>query len=162
MALLLLSATALGFFVPQNLTPSNIVRAITVLVLFTAAYVAEIVRGGLQSVPKGQMEAGLANGLTGFSIMTRIVLPQAIRNVIPALVGQFISLFKDTTLVSVAFSAFTGLLAVSEAVTKQDDFVGQGLFAEAAVFALLLFWAGSYTMSRESQRLEKRLGVGIR
>lgn len=160
-ALLLLAAQALGFFVPQSLAPGDVVRAIVVFTLFTAAYVAEIVRGGLQSVPPGQVEAGKANGLTAVSITRRIVLPQAIRNVIPALVGQFISLFKDTTLAGAAMG-FTDLLAAADASTKQDAFVGQGLIAEALVFVLLLFWAGSYTMSRESQRLEGRLGVGIR
>ncbi|MGH1490985.1 MAG: amino acid ABC transporter permease, partial [Acidimicrobiales bacterium] len=97
LALLLMANVALGFFIPQALAPGKVVRAIVIFTLFTAAYVAEIVRGGLQSVPRGQIEAGKANGLTPIPIMTKIVLPQAIRNVIPALVGQFISLFKDTT-----------------------------------------------------------------
>ena len=129
--------------------------------LFTSAYIAEIVRGGLQSVPPGQIEAGKANGLTPIPIITRIVLPQAIRNVIPALVGQFISLFKDTTLAGAAMG-LTDLLGGAEASTAQADFRGQGLIAETLVFVLLIFWAGSYTMSRESQRLETKLGVGER
>ncbi len=160
-ALLLMASVALGFFVPQSLAPGNVVRAIVIFVLFTSAYVAEIVRGGLQSVPKGQIEAGKANGLNPISITNRIVLPQAIRNVIPALVGQFISLFKDTTLAGAAFS-FTDLLSSAEASTAQEEFRGQGLIAETLVFVLLLFWAGSYVMSQESQRLETRLGVGQR
>ncbi len=160
-ALLLLANQALGFFIPQSIAPGRTVRAIVVLTLFTAAYVAEIVRGGLQSVPPGQIEAGKANGLTALAITRRIVLPQAIRNVIPALVGQFISLFKDTTLAGAAMG-FLDLLRAAEASTQQDAFRGDGLIAEALVFVLLVFWAGSYTMSRESQRLEKRLGVGVR
>ncbi len=160
-ALLLMASVALGFFVPQSLAPGNVVRAIVIFVLFTSAYVAEIVRGGLQSVPRGQIEAGKANGLSPIPITTRIVLPQAIRNVIPALVGQFISLFKDTTLAGAAFS-FTDLLSSAEASTAQEQFRGQGLIAETLVFVLLLFWAGSYVMSQESQRLETRLGVGQR
>lgn len=160
-ALLLMASVALGFFVPQSLAPGNVVRAIVIFVLFTSAYVAEIVRGGLQSIPKGQIEAGKANGLSPIPITTRIVLPQAIRNVIPALVGQFISLFKDTTLAGAAFS-FTDLLSSAEASTAQDAFRGQGLIAETLMFVLLLFWAGSYVMSQESQRLETRLGVGQR
>ena len=160
-ALLLMASVALGFFVPQSLAPGAVVRAIVIFVLFTSAYVAEIVRGGLQSVPKGQIEAGKANGLSPIPITTRIVLPQAIRNVIPALVGQFISLFKDTTLAGAAF-AFTDLLSSAEASTAQEAFRGQGLIAETTVFVLLLFWAGSYVMSQESQRLETRLGVGQR
>ncbi len=160
-ALLLFANVGLGFFVPQDLAPGKTVRAIVVLTLFTAAYVAEIVRGGLQSVPPGQIEAGKANGLTSVAITRRIVLPQALRNVIPALVGQFISLFKDTTLAGAAMG-FTDLLSAAEASTKQNQFAGQGLIAEALVFVLVVFWAGSYTMSRESQRLETRLGVGSR
>ena len=161
LALLLMASVALGFFVPQSLAPGLVVRAIVVFVLFTSAYVAEIVRGGLQSVPRGQVEAGRALGLGPIPVMTRIVLPQAIRNVIPSLVGQFISLFKDTTLVGVAMS-LTELLKAAEASTAQREFQGQGLIAETLVFALLIFWAGSYTMSQESQRLETRLGVGER
>ena len=160
-ALLLMASVALGFFVPQSLAPGNVVRALVVFILFTSAYVAEIVRGGLQSVPKGQIEAGKANGLNPIAITNRIVLPQAIRNVIPALVGQFISLFKDTTLAGAAFS-FTDLLSSAEASTAQEAFRGQGLMAETLVFVLLLFWAGSFAMSQESQRLESRLGVGQR
>lgn len=161
LALLLMANVALGFFIPQSLAPDKVVRAIVVFVLFTSAYVAEIVRGGLQSVPRGQIEAGRANGLSPIPIMTKIVLPQAIRNVIPSLVGQFISLFKDTTLAGVAMG-LTDLLSSAEASTAQAEFRGQGLIAETLMFALLIFWAGSYTMSQESQRLETRLGVGQR
>ena len=158
---LLMGRDSLGFFVPQELAPGSMVRGLVVLVLFTAAYVAEIIRGGLQSVPKGQVEAARANGLTPIPITLRIVLPQAIRNVIPALVGQAISLFKDTTLVGVALG-FAGLLKVAEAITQQSEFRGQGLIYESLAFVLLIFWAGCFTMSRESQRLEFKLGVGSR
>jgi general L-amino acid transport system permease protein len=81
--------------------------------------------------------------------------------VIPAQIGQFISLFKDTTLAGAALGILD-LLAGAEAITSQPDFVGQGLIIESLVFVAFLFWVGSFTMSRESQRLEKRLGVGVR
>jgi general L-amino acid transport system permease protein len=129
--------------------------------LFTAAYLAEIIRGGLQSIPKGQEEAGKALGLSTFKITFLITLPQALRNVIPAQIGQFISLFKDTTLAGVALSVFE-LLNVGTAITKQDDYLGLGLIYETLAFVGLLFWVGSYVMSRESQRIEKKLGVGVR
>lgn len=160
-ALLLMANVALGFFVPQDLAPGKVVRAIVVFTLFTAAYVAEIVRGGLQSVPRGQIEAGQAQGLSPFHVTFLIVLPQALRNVIPALVGQFISLFKDTTLAGAAMG-FLELLSAAQAATQQPDFSGQGLIAETLVFVSFIFWVGSYTMSRESQRLERKLGVGTR
>ena len=89
------------------------------------------------------------------------MLPQALRNVIPAMVGQFISLFKDTTLAGAADRVPRGV-HVSDAVTAQPEFRGQGLFAETLAFLMLLFWIGCITMSRESQRLERRLGVGTR
>ena len=159
--LLLLAGVALEFFIPASIAPDAIFRAVTVFTLFTAAYLAEVIRGGLQSIPKGQAEAGKALGLSTFRITFLITLPQALRNVIPAQIGQFISLFKDTTLAGVALSVFD-LLNVGTAITKQDDYLGQGLIYESLAFVGLLFWVGSYVMSRESQRIEKKLGVGIR
>jgi len=159
--LLLLAGVALEFFIPSEVAPGAVFRAVTVFTLFTAAYLAEIVRGGLQSIPKGQLEAGKALGLSTVKVTFLITLPQALRNVIPAQIGQFISLFKDTTLAGAALS-IVEVLKVSEAITKQDDFLGQGYIYEALAFVSLLFWVGSYVMSRESQRLEKKLGVGQR
>ena len=159
--LLLFANVALGFFVPDDLTPSTPARAIVVFTLFTAAYMAEIVRGGLQSVPKGQFEAAKALGLSPPRQTFLIVLPQALRTVSPALIGQLISLFKDTALAGVAMGLFE-LLRVSQAITQQEDFRGQGLIGETLAFGAVLFWTVSYTMSRESQRLEKKLGVGTR
>ncbi len=159
--LLLMGSLMLGLFLPANLSNlAGVTRALVAITLFTAAYVAEIVRGGLQSVPEGQIEAAQAIGLSPLKQTRLIVLPQALRNVIPALVGQFISLFKDTSLVSII--GLFELLRVSRAVTSQGAFAGQGLLAETLVFASLIYWVFTYTMSRESQRLEKRLGVGER
>jgi general L-amino acid transport system permease protein len=138
-----------------------VVRAIVVFTLFTGAYMAEIVRGGLQSLPKGQAEAGRALGLSPTRVNFFIVLPQALRNVIPAQVGQLISLFKDTTLAGFAMGLFE-LGNISESVTSQGAFRGQQLLPEVVAFVALLFWTGSYTLARESQRLERRLGVGER
>jgi general L-amino acid transport system permease protein len=159
--LLLLANVSLEFFVPQGIAPSKVIRAVVVFTLFTGAYLAEIVRGGLQSVPRGQEEAAKALGLTPLKQMMLIVLPQALRNVIPAQIGQFISLFKDTTLAGLAMGIFD-LLDGAGAITQQEDFRGQGLVVETLVFVGFLFWVGSFTMSRESQRLERRLGVGTR
>ncbi|HEX2110904.1 MAG TPA: amino acid ABC transporter permease [Gaiellaceae bacterium] len=158
---LFMAAFALGFFLPATWDkPGLITRALVAFVAFTAAYVAEVVRGGLQSVPPGQIEAAQAVGLSPLRTTRLIVLPQALRAVIPGLVGQFISLFKDTSLVFII--GLTEILAVAEIATKQPDFLGQGLIVETLLFVSFIYWAGSYWMSRESQRLEARLGVGYR
>ena len=159
--LLLMANVSLEFFVPASIAPSKVIRAIVTFTLFTAAYLAEIVRGGLQSVPRGQEEAAKSVGLSPTKQMGLIVLPQALRNVIPAQIGQFISLFKDTTLAGLALGILD-MLSAAQAITQQPGFRGQGLIVETLVFVGFLFWVGSFTMSRESQRLERRLGVGTR
>jgi general L-amino acid transport system permease protein len=160
-AILFMAAFMLGFFLPPGVgRPDEVTRALVAFVLFTAAYVAEIVRGGLQSVPRGQIEAAQAIGLSPLKTTRLIVLPQALRAVIPGLVGQFISLFKDTSLVFII--GLSDLLTVAETITKQPDFLAQGLIFETLIFVSFVYWAGSYWMSRESQRLERRLGVGER
>jgi general L-amino acid transport system permease protein len=158
--LLLMGAFALGFLIPGDVQFSLFLRLLIAITLFQSAYIAEVVRGGLQSVPKGQVEAAQSVGLSPWKTMRLVVLPQALRNVIPAMVGQFISLFKDTTLVFIV-----GLLDLLRAVqisTAQPEFFAQGLEAVVLPFAALYFWVGSYVMSRESRRLEKKLGVGVR
>lgn len=160
-ALIFMGWLVLPFFLPPGFPiPDRPWRALVIFTLFTAAYVAEIVRGGLQSLPKGQSEAAVALGLRPWKVTRLIVLPQALRNVIPAMVGQFISLYKDTSLVIII--GLLDLLGVARAVTTQPDYLGQGLHAETLVFASFIYWVGSYWMSRESQRLERRLGVGER
>jgi general L-amino acid transport system permease protein len=159
--LLVMSWLAFGFFVPPGATvPDRVIRALVAFVLFQSAYIAEIVRGGLQSVPKGQREAAMAGGLSPWKTTSLVILPQALRSVIPALVGQGISLFKDTSLVFAI--ALLDLLQVARTVTAQPQFLGQGLLAETLVFASFIYWVGSYWMSRESQRLERRMGIGER
>jgi general L-amino acid transport system permease protein len=159
--LLFLGGFMVGFLFPNTVEPpGQLVRAVVVITLFEAAYIAEIVRGGLQAVPRGQIEAAQAVGLSPVKVMRLIVLPQALRAVIPAMVGQFISLFKDTSLLTII--GFLELLQVSRIVTQQGEFQGQGLRPLTLAFVGLIYWAGCSTMSRESQRLERRLGVGER
>ena len=155
-ALLFMGQYVLGFLVPQGTDLSSITRGIVAMSLFTSAYVAEIVRGGLQSLPKGQTEAGQALGMAPPTIMRRIVLPQALRAVIPAMVGQFISLFKDSSLLTII--AILEFLGVREIVHAQPDFRGVAI-AETLVFVAFGYWAFAFAMSRESQRLERRLRV---
>lgn len=130
------------------------------IALFTAAYIAEIIRGGLQAVPKGQLEAGQALGLSAAKNQRLIILPQALRAVIPAMVGQFISLFKDTSLLTII--GMLNALQWSRVIQAQPDFVGKGLAEYTLPFVGLFFWVFSFNMSKESRRLESKLGVGER
>lgn len=158
--LLLFGALAIGFLIPNDLRPGLVTRMLIAITIFESAYIAEVVRGGLQAVPRGQVEAAQAVGLAPWRTMRLIVLPQALRATIPPMVGQFISLFKDTTLVAVL--GVLELLESAFVVNSQTAFLGKGLFVLTMGFAALVFWVGSYTMSRESRRLERKLGVGER
>ncbi len=137
---------------------NDVVRAMAAITIFSSAYLAEIIRGGLQAVPRGQVEAAQALGLGNARILAFIVLPQALRAVIPALVGQFIALFKDTSLVVIV--GLTELLKAAQQVTAQPDFIGRQ--AEALLFVALIYWVVAFSMSRASQQLERTLGVGER
>jgi general L-amino acid transport system permease protein len=159
--LLFVGQYMVGFLFPTSVDPpSFLVRAVIAITLFEAAYIAEIVRGGLQAVPVGQVEAAQAVGLSPPKVLRLVVLPQALRAVIPAMVGQFISLFKDTSLLSII--GFIELIGVADFATEQPRFQGEGLRPLTFAFVGFLFWAVCSTMSRESQRLERRLGVGER
>ena len=129
------------------------------MTFFSAAYVAENVRGGLQAVPYGQNEAAKAIGLNNFQTTLLIVLPQALRAVIPTIVGQFISLFKDTTLAIIV--AINEILNIGKSILQTDpEFLT--LQAEVYVFIAAVFWVLSSLMSFASRRLEAALGVGER
>jgi len=149
----------LALFHPTESRIDRVIRALMGIVYFTAAYTAENVRGGLQAIPPGQIEAAKALGLKNVHITTMIVLPQALRLVIPTIVGQFISLFKDTTLVYIV--GINDLLGMGNAVLKlKPEFVR--LQMEVYLFIALIFWVFSYFMSYASLQLEKALGVGER
>jgi general L-amino acid transport system permease protein len=128
------------------------------IVLFSAAYVAENVRGGLQAIPQGQYEAARSLGLTGAQTMILVILPQALRIVIPPLMGQFISLFKDTSLV--ATIGILELLGISRSILAQPKYIGSQ--QEVLLFITMIYWAFSYFLSYVAQRLEVALGVGER
>jgi general L-amino acid transport system permease protein len=158
-SLLLMAHLFIGFFLDTSTPLSSLTRAFIALTLFTSAYIAEIIRGGLQSVPKGQIEAGQSVGLSAWKVTRLIVLPQALRNVIPSMVGQFIALTKDTTLLYII--SIAEILYVRGIVHAQAEYRAFGI-AETLVFVALIFWSITFSMSRESQRLERRLGVGVR
>lgn len=137
---------------------TRVARAMIALTIFTSAYVGEIVRAGIQSVPRGQTEAARAVGLSGVQTMVHIVLPQAVKNMIPALVGQFISLFKDTSLtVIIGLTELVGtgrsLLAITQYLHDER---------EVYVFLLVVYFIFSSAMSAASRVLERRLGLGER
>ena len=125
--------------------------ALTAFVVFEAAYLAEIVRAGIQSVARGQVEAANATGLSDRQTMRHIVLPQALRNMIPALVTQFIVLLKDTSLASII--GYIDLTKAAQIVNNREirPF-------ELYLFIAVIYWSVSYAMSRYAQRLERRLG----
>lgn len=160
-SLLFMGQFAIGFLFPPDANiPGPIFRAILMIALFSGAYVAEVVRGGLQSVPAGQVEAGKALGLSTLTITRKIVLPQALRNSIPALIGQFISLLKDVSLLVVI--GLQEMLGIVDVVLARQEFVNQGYTPEAYVFVGTIYWTLCFSMSRAAQRLETRLGVGTR
>lgn len=159
-SVLFMGALLLPLFI--NSTPPQLIRAVVALTLFSAAYLAENVRGGLQSVPRGQEEAARALGLNIFQTTFLIVLPQALRAVIPAIVGQFISLFKDTSLVAII--ALNELLGIANLVIQQREWLGipGGIQREVLLFVALVYWVFCFSMAQFSRKLEQHLGVGTR
>lgn len=149
---LFIAQVMLPLVLPLNFRLDRLVRAIAGLVVFNAAYLAENVRGGLQAVPRGQPEAAKALGLNAPLTVLLIVLPQALRTVIPAIVGQFISLFKDTSLL--ALFALVELTGIARSILAQPQFLGR--YAEVYLFIGLLYWLFCYTMSVISRRLERK------
>lgn len=156
--ILFMAQILLPIFLPEGVTVENVVRAMVGFTLFTAAYLAEVVRGGLQSIGRGQGEAARAVGLSGLQALWLIILPQALRAVIPALVGQFISLFKDTSLVAIV--GLLDLTGIGNSVISQRDFLNTQ--REVYLFLAAVYFVGAYSMSYVAGRVERSLGVGER
>lgn len=146
-------------FLPPGLDFEGIVKAVAVVALFSGAYLAENIRGGLQSIPGGQREAAYALGMTTGQMTMLITLPQALRAVIPAIVGQVISLFKDTSLVAIIGLADFFRVA-RDIVPNQPTSLGSVI--ENLVLAAIVYWVFTFSFSRASLRLERKLGVGTR
>jgi general L-amino acid transport system permease protein len=126
--------------------------------LFSAAYLAEVIRGGLQAIPRGQFEAADALGLSYAQKMGLIVLPQALKLVIPGIVGTFIGLFKDTSLVLII--GIYDLLGMAQAASSSPAWLSPSTPMTAYVVAGVIFWVFCFGMSRYSQMLERRLAAG--
>ena len=162
--LLFMSQVLVPLAFPANFPLNSVLRAAIIITLFSAAYMAENIRGGLQALDPGQEEAARALGLPQWQTTMFISLPQAIRNVIPTIVGQFIALFKDTTLVYII-----GMLDILELSRKfATTYVENGTLPyldnvrELFIFLALVFWVFTYGMSYISGRVERHLGVGVR
>lgn len=157
---LYMGSLLLPLFLPGGENIDQFLRAMVAVTLFSAAYLAENVRGGLQSIPKGQTEAAQALGLNPVQTTLLITLPQALRAVIPVLVGQFIGLFKDTSLVVIV--GLADLLGAAQTVVGQPQWLGTpgGVWRETFLFIALIYWLFSFTMSRASRRIEQQLNIG--
>jgi general L-amino acid transport system permease protein len=159
---LLVAFLMLPVALPNGIEIGGVMRAIGAMTLFNAAYLAENVRGGLQSIHTGQREASKALGLTTLQETVFITLPQALRAVIPALVGQVIATFKDTSLVTIV-GLFDFLHMARQVIPAQSQpFSFLGSIKWTLVFAAVVYWLFTFTFSRVSLRLEKKLGVGER
>jgi general L-amino acid transport system permease protein len=155
-SVLFMASVMFPLFLPEGMTIDKLLRAQVGIIIFTAAYLAEAIRGGLQAIPRGQYEAADALGLTYWKKTFFIILPQALKISIPPIVNQFISMFKDTSLV-IIIGLFDLLTTAKTALT---DPPWRAFYVESYLFAALIYWMFSFFMSRYSQYLERRLETG--
>ena len=156
--ILYMASVLLPYFLPIDVRPDNVIRAMIGFILFEAAYQAENVRGGLQAIDRGQYEAANALGLNGAQTTALIILPQALRAVIPALFNSFISLFKDTSLVAII--GLFDVVRISRSILAQSEWLGT--HREVFLFAFLIYWLFNMAFTYGSRRLEEAMGVGQR
>lgn len=149
---LFMASVMLPLFLPEGLTIEKLLRALIGVGLFAGAYMAEVVRGGLQAIPRGQYEAAAALGLGYWRTMGFVILPQALRHVIPGLINTVIALFKDTTLVLII--GMFDFLGIIQAALTDPDWLGFAL--EGYVFAALVYWIICFSLSRLSLAVERR------
>lgn len=150
--ILFMASVMLPLFLPPELVINNLLRIQIGMILFSSAYMAEVVRGGLQAIPAGQTEASLALGVTNTRTIVFIVIPQALRHVLPPLVGRCIALFKDTSLVIIV--GLLDFLGMIKGAALDTEWLG--FQAEAYAFAALVYWMICYGLSRYGRELERR------
>jgi len=155
-SLLFMSSIIFPLFLPEGVTFNKILRAQVAIILFTAAYIAEVIRGGLQGMSRGQYEAAESMGLNYYLTMRLVILPQALKIVIPPTVSILISAFKDTSLVVII--ALFDLLKTTQSVLSNPEWMG--FSREAYVFVAILYFLGCFSMSNYSRKLEKELSRG--
>ena len=158
---LFMAAFMLPLFVPPGMTFDKLLRALIGVALFSSAYMAEVIRGGLQAIPKGQYEGADSLGLGYWQKMSLIIMPQALKLVIPGIVNSFISLFKDTTLVLI-ISMFDLLGVVKQSISGDPTWATPQTAKTGYIFAAAIFWIFCFGMSRYSQYMERRLDTGYR
>ena len=159
---LFFGSVMLTLFLPKGVEFDEVLRAIVVTAIFSSAYLAENVRGGLQSINNGQFEAADAVGLSTLQRITLIIMPQALRAVIPPIVSQVISLFKDTSLVAIV-GLFDLLYIGSKVIPNQSQGANfLGTIQENILFCAIFYWLFTYSFARRSMKIEKRLGLGER
>lgn len=156
---LFMASVMLPLFVPENMTIDKLLRALIGVALFNSAYMAEVVRGGLQALPRGQYEAASALGLNYWKSMGFIILPQALKHVIPGIVNTFIALFKDTSLVAIV-GIFDLLRTVQNAAGNDLNWGAPTTSVTGYIFAAAMFWIFCFSMSRYSMFMERRLETG--
>ena len=157
---LFMASVMLPLFMPQGMSVDKLLRALVGVTLFTAAYLAEVVRGGLAAIPRGQSEAASALGLSYWKSMGLIVLPQALKHSIPGIVNNFISLFKDTSLVSIV--GIFDLLNAVQSASSDNTWASPTRAITGYVFAAAVFWVFCFAMSRYSMWVERRLNTGYK
>ena len=155
---LFMANTMLPLFVPENWSPDRLLRPVIGVALFASAYMAEVIRGGLQALPKGQSEAGMALGLGYWARMRLIVLPQALTIVIPGIVNTFIGLFKDTTLVAIV--GIFDFLRTVDTARLDPVWAGPNITTTGYIFAALFYFVFCFGMSRYSLGIERELARG--
>ena len=155
-SVLFMSSVMFPLFMPEGVNFDKLLRALVGVTLFSSAYMAEVVRGGLQAIPKGQYEGAQALGLNFGKMMYFIVMPQALKLVIPGIVNTFIGLFKDTTLVGVI--GLLDFLAMIQAGSSNPQWLGY--LTTGFAFAALVYWCFCFGMSQYSQHLERKLHTG--
>jgi len=155
-SLLFMSSVMFPLFLPEGVTIDKVLRAQAAIILFTAAYIAEVVRGGLQAMPRGQYEAADSLGLNYNQTMRLIILPQALKIVIPPTVGILLSAFKDTSLVVII--ALYDVLKTTKVTLSNPNWTGYS--TEAYIFLAVLYFICCYAMSSYSRKLEKELHTG--
>ncbi|MGQ7845627.1 amino acid ABC transporter permease [Granulosicoccus sp. 3-233] len=157
-AVLFMATIMFPLFLPAGVTFDQLLRAVIGVALFSSAYMAEVVRGGLQAIPKGQYEGAMALGLPFGKMMRLIILPQALKIVIPGIVNTFIGLFKDTTLVLII--ALFDLLGVVQASIADPNWSIRSVPYTGYAFVAIVFWICCYSMARYSRYIEDKLHTG--